>query len=229
VISALTQKLISKILSGYFSWRFRLRFGIFTGKVRADLHAVENCIVGKNLVLRGAISCHASTIRLGDSCALANTAEIGAENGAAIAIGVHASFGPRTVISASGGIVEVGDRTSFFSDCIISGVVRIGSDCLFAKNVTILSSTHEVYGTGTIRENDAAALLNPEHKRDKPVQIGDDCWLGSNTVILPGVSLGRGTVVGANAVVTKTFPDYSILAGVPARIVGSRLQEPDSP
>jgi acetyltransferase-like isoleucine patch superfamily enzyme len=48
-------------------------------------------------------------------------------------------------------------------------------------------------------------------------------------VILPGVLLGRGTVVGANAVVTTTFPDYSILAGVPARIVGSRLQETDSP
>ena len=58
-----------------------------------------------------------------------------------------------------------------------------------------------------------------------PILISEDCWLGANSVVLPGVSLGKGTVVGANTVVTKSFPDYAILGGVPAQIIGSRLSK----
>lgn len=58
---------------------------------------------------------------------------------------------------------------------------------------------------------------------DSPVWVQDDCWLGANTVICPGVTIGKGSIVGANAVVTKDVPPYSVVAGVPARVVGTRL------
>jgi acetyltransferase-like isoleucine patch superfamily enzyme len=54
------------------------------------------------------------------------------------------------------------------------------------------------------------------------VEIGPDCWIGAGAVIIDGVHLGRGTVVGAGAVVTRSFEAGSVVAGVPARVIGMR-------
>jgi acetyltransferase-like isoleucine patch superfamily enzyme len=53
--------------------------------------------------------------------------------------------------------------------------------------------------------------------------VGDDCWIGCRVTIIAGVSIGRGSVIGANAVVTKDIPPYSIVAGVPAKCIGQRF------
>lgn len=66
------------------------------------------------------------------------------------------------------------------------------------------------------------ARLQPDYQCFELVVVGDDCWLGSNSVILPGVTLAKGTVVGANAVVNKDFPQNSIVAGTPAQVIGTR-------
>lgn len=153
----------------------------------------------------------------------AELAEISAEDGEII-LGNKVSICPRTIISTSHEAIQIGSGTTFFSDCIISGAVKIGEGCLFAKNVTILSSGHRIHGAGTIRENDAVARLQPDYRCCQPVVVVDDCWLGSNSVILPSVTLAKGTVVGANAVVTKDFPQYSKVAGTPARLIGTREQ-----
>ena len=58
---------------------------------------------------------------------------------------------------------------------------------------------------------------------DQDVALMGDNWVGSNAVILKGVTVGRGAVVASGAVVNKDVPDYSIVAGVPARVIGSRL------
>lgn len=58
-----------------------------------------------------------------------------------------------------------------------------------------------------------------------PVTIGDDVWLGVNVTVLPNVQIGRGAIVGANAVVTKDVPSYAIVAGVPAKILRFRFDE----
>ena len=58
---------------------------------------------------------------------------------------------------------------------------------------------------------------------DRPVRIDDDCWIGTNAVICPGVRVGKGAVIGANAVVTRDVPAYSVVAGAPARRIGDRL------
>lgn len=204
---------------------FRLRHGLLRGSIRADAASTVKCTFGAKPVVRGAILVRDSALIVGSDFSLAHSAEMGAGESGVIEIGDSVSVGPRSIISTSGGKVIVGSRTSFFSDCLISGDVTIGDDCLFAKNVTVLSGTHQIRGDGTIRENDSVWERSSDYRPFDPVSIGVDCWLGSNSVILPGVSLGRGTVVGANAVVTKSFSNYVILAGVPAKVIGSRLSE----
>lgn len=214
--------ILSKLQNFLFSLRFRANHSVWRGIVRADGISIKNCRFGNGFASRGSIAVFMSRVEFGEHCAVAKSAEIGAANGGEILVGRAVTFGPRTIVSTSGARISIGSKTSFFSDCIISGMVSIGDGCLFANNVTVLTGTHQIYGDGTIRENDAKFLGDKPNEQLNQVVIGDDCWLGANVVILPGVNLARGVVVGANSVVTKSFPEYSILGGVPAAIIGSR-------
>ena len=221
------KKLIRKI-SGKFninpsSLYFRVLYSLRTGTVQIDSVSICRSSVGEKPSIGGALLCQNSSIKLGDGVALARSSEISAENDAAINIGSKVSIGPNCIIYAASSQIIIGEGTTFFSDCLISGAISIGAGCLFSKNVTVLSSTHQIYGGSSIRENDAQFLKNARNPLNQHVHIGDDCWLGINTVILPGITLGKGTVVGANSVVTKSYPEYSILGGVPAKLIGSRL------
>lgn len=93
--------------------------------------------------------------------------------------------------------------------------IEIGDDVLFASNVYI---TDHYHGTLSAEEN-----LIPPAKRaiysKGPVVIGARCWLGQNVSIMPNVTLGEGCIVGANSVVTHSFPAYSVIAGCPAKLI----------
>lgn len=60
-----------------------------------------------------------------------------------------------------------------------------------------------------------------------PIEIGEDCWLGGNVVVLPGVTIGRGATVGAGSVVAKDVPEFCVVVGNPARVV--KKVEPKGP
>jgi len=86
-------------------------------------------------------------------------------------------------------------------------MVGVGENVHISHGVHIYVQNHRV---GNLREMDVV----------KPTFIGDDCWLGANVVVLPGVHLGSGTVVAAGAVVTKNFVEGNcLIGGVPARII----------
>jgi acetyltransferase-like isoleucine patch superfamily enzyme len=88
-----------------------------------------------------------------------------------------------------------------------SAPIYIGRGTKIAPNVGIITSNHDINNLDKNLEG-------------KPVQIGCNCWIGMNAVILPGVTLGNHTTVGAGSVVTRSFPDGNcIIAGVPARLV----------
>lgn len=215
-------KIIGKLARISTSLRFRMKHGLFFGTIRIDTASIGRTSWSSGIILRGAVAIDDASLEIGRSCSIAKGAEVGVAGKGTIVLHDGVSLGPRSIVSTTAGRIEIGRNTSFFSDGIVSGEVRIGADCLFANNVTVLTGTHEIHGEGSIRENDAAASRQPDYKPYRAVSIGADCWLGANSVILPGVTLGCGCVVGANAVVTKDFPDYSILAGVPARVIGSR-------
>jgi acetyltransferase-like isoleucine patch superfamily enzyme len=80
---------------------------------------------------------------------------------------------------------------------------------MFGPNVSILSATHQT-DVQSRRDGIEFAL---------PVSIGDDCWIGGNVSILPGVKIGNGCTIGAGSVVTKSIPAYSVAVGSPARVI----------
>ncbi|MFS2190414.1 DapH/DapD/GlmU-related protein [Mucilaginibacter sp. Mucisp84] len=90
--------------------------------------------------------------------------------------------------------------------------ITIGNDTAISANVTITDIIHPFENNGIIYKNQPLIV--------KEVVIGDNCLILNNSVILPGVFIGNGCVVGANSVVREgTYPDFSVLAGSPARIV----------
>ena len=123
------------------------------------------------------------------------------------------------------GTVRVGQGTSLQHRTQVHGDVYIGAGCVCAANLYLASTTHRFKDIPPlpIRWQDAADAALDRTDSSRPVVVEDDCWLGINVVVCPGVTLGRGTVVGANAVVTTSMPPYSVVAGVPARVVGQRL------
>lgn len=133
----------------------------------------------------------------------------------------------------SEGRITIGEGTTIQRRCSLNGTISIGRGCIFAPNVFISSGSHifAAWPEMPIREQEAKYAALAQHERpagfeDKPVEIGDDCWLGVNVAIMPGVTVGRGCIVGANAVVTKDLPPGSIAAGVPATIRSMRFALP---
>ena len=101
--------------------------------------------------------------------------------------------------------------------------IRIGNNTAIGPHVSIIGGDHRFDQIGRTINGFPLPEKLPENDRD--VEIGDDVWIGCNVTILKGVTIARGTVVAAGAVVVKSFPSYSILGGVPARVIGRRFTD----
>jgi acetyltransferase-like isoleucine patch superfamily enzyme len=121
--------------------------------------------------------------------------------------------------------VRIGARTTIQRRCSINGTTRVGADCIFAPDVFVSSGTHPFRHIPHLPIREQERRLGASGGSvDAPVWIQDDCWIGAHAVVAPGVTIGKGSVIGANSVVTRDVPPYSVVAGVPARIIGRRLE-----
>jgi acetyltransferase-like isoleucine patch superfamily enzyme len=112
-------------------------------------------------------------------------------------------------------LFTIGDHTRINRDCSLDarGPLRIGSNVSISPEVVIVTGLH--------------IPDDPGFKYDtRPVQIEDHVWIATRAVVLPGVTVGRGAVVAAGAVVTRDVPPLAVVAGVPARQVGTRRIAP---
>lgn len=139
-----------------------------------------------------------------------------------IHIGSGTMFGPQITLSAgmvpgqqmvSDPVISVGDRCLFGKGSAIVGHLQIvvGDDVWTGHHVYITDQNHGY--------SDLALPVSQQVMPEQPVSIGDGSWLGHGTVVLPGATIGRHVVIGANSVVRGDIPDYSVAAGVPARVV----------
>lgn len=157
----------------------------------------RNIVIGDNVRITGAISLknrENGRIEIGSSVLL--------EDGVRL-------------VSARDGVIRIGDDSALTREAnLVGGAdILIGRKCVLGPRVTINANDHATARDQFIRDQGFVHA---------PVILEDDCWTGANVVIVKGVTLARGTVVGANAVVTKSTEPYSIVAGVPARKIGQR-------
>jgi acetyltransferase-like isoleucine patch superfamily enzyme len=120
------------------------------------------------------------------------------------------------VIADDNAEVYLSERAYVGHRCLLYGHagIHIGRDALVANDVQLICGNH------TFARRDVPIRAQPTEER--PIVIEDDVWLGASTIVLGGVTIGRGSVVGAGAVVTHELPPYSIARGIPARVVGER-------
>ncbi|KAJ5385880.1 hypothetical protein N7509_008421 [Penicillium cosmopolitanum] len=123
--------------------------------------------------------------------------------------------------------------------------IIIGSNCFINWNLTVLDTSLVVIGD-RVQIGTGVGLLSAGHdtsilSRQKfvefghPIFIEDDCWIGANVIVLPGVRIGKGSTVGAGSIVTKNIPPYSVAMGAPCRVkktiqsVEEEEQDPNNP
>ena len=97
--------------------------------------------------------------------------------------------------------------------------IFIGNKVLFGPHVTIIGGDHRITDVGRFIYD----VLDKHPEDDQDVHIEDDVWIGTNTTLLKGVTVGRGAVVAAGALVTKDVPPYAIVGGVPAKVLKYRF------
>ena len=116
-----------------------------------------------------------------------------------------------------GSHIEVGKNFFANYNCTIIDVakVKIGDNCQMAPNVAIYTAGHPLH----------PVARNSMYEYGISVTIGDNVWIGGNTVIMPGVHIGSNTVIGGGSVVTKDIPDWSVAVGNPCRVIKKITEE----
>lgn len=187
----------------------RLFFGsasglVFVGKGTSIRYA-KYLNVGKDFIVEdyAEVNCMAyKKIMIGDRVTIGKFALVrptnsyGGSIGEGLKIGNNSSIGPYSYIGCS-------------------GMIEIGDNVMMSPRVSIYAENH-VFDRTDITIKDQGV------KREF-VKIEDDCWIAANSVILAGVTIGKGSIIAAGSVVTRDVPPFSIVAGVPATVIKSRI------
>ena len=136
-----------------------------------------------------------------------------------ISIGNNFIVHHRSYLYSYRGTLTIGDNVAVaYNTSLLSadnGFISIGNDVIIAQNVVLRSLNHTF--------TDPTVPIRYQGHEGGFISIEDDDWIGANSVILPNVTIGAHSIVGAGSVVTKDIPPYSVFAGVPAKLIKSRL------
>lgn len=160
-------------------------------------------------------------VKFGKGCRVAMSVRF--KGAASARFGDHCAIRDHAVFPHCRGKMVFGENVSIglFSVIDGSGGLTVGDDVRMGPNVIIYTHNHRFESTDV--------PLFRQGLDYAPVKIEDDVWLGARVTILPGVTIGRGSIIAAGAVVTKDVPPYAIMGGVPAKQIGSRKKDDASP
>lgn len=179
---------------------------------------------GLVLVGKGASIRYARYLNVGKDFIVEDYAEIncmahqGIIAGNRVTIGKYAVIRPVNIYGSEiGEGLKIGNNSSIgpFAYIGCSGLIEIGDNVIMSPRVSIYAENHLYHGLDE-------PIMKQGVKRAF-VKIEDNCWIAANSVILSGVTIGTGSVVAAGSVVNKDVPPYSVVAGVPAKIIKSRI------
>jgi acetyltransferase-like isoleucine patch superfamily enzyme len=137
---------------------------------------------------------------------------------------------------------KIGEGSVIFGGVIINGMVTMGKECSISNNSFLSGKRAGIFLGDYVMIAPNCVLVASSHgfkdieipminqsTQSDPIFIEDDVWIGANCTITSGVRIGRGCIVGAGSVVTKDVTPYTIVGGVPARVIGSRIVDSESP
>ena len=127
--------------------------------------------------------------------------------------GIKVNIQPRTTIARR---VEIGDYSGIGYRSFVQSNVKIGSHVMMGPEVLIYTQNHNFSRLDITMDKQGFS-------EEKQVIIEDDVWIGARVIILPGVKIGRGSVIGAGSVVSKSIPEYSVAVGNPCKVVKKRV------
>ncbi len=156
----------------------------------------SNINLGKNISIDTSAS--VNNVSIGDNTKIAGNVKIFGSVENQLVVGKSCYFGPNTIVEGFNAKVTIGDHVSF------------------AQNINLMS------GSGP-NASEKMQKVFPILKGE--VTLGDHTWIGASAVIMPNVTLGKYCVVAANSFVNKSFPDYSVIGGTPARLIRTLTQE----
>lgn len=174
----------------------------------------KGAIFGKALILRTP-----ANISIGNNVAIDDHSLVDGGTGpeCTMRIGDKVVISKGCVIQAKTGLLEIGDECDIGAHVILSSVGGI----MLAPNVLIAGNCYIGGGRYHLDSHETPIMYQGIYSRG-PVRIGEGTWIGASATILDGVSIGRGCVIGAGALVTKDIPDYAIAVGSPAKIIQQR-------
>ena len=118
----------------------------------------------------------------------------------------------------SGKNVRIGDNSGIGVNCRLSGKVTIGKDVMMGPSTVLYTRNHNFARTDI-------PMNRQGFMAEEPITIGDDVWIGAHVLIMPGVTVGQGSILAAGSIVTKDVPEYSVAGGNPAKVIRSRKND----
>ncbi len=117
--------------------------------------------------------------------------------------------------------IELGNSVYIGNNCVIQsahGYIKIGNHVMLGPGVNIHGGNHIINRVGMFMDQ-----VQKKFGEDPDLVIGNDVWIGSNAIILGGITIGDGCVIGAGTIVTKSIPPYSIVVGNPGKVIKKRF------
>lgn len=127
--------------------------------------------------------------------------------------GKNINIGRGAIISSR---LKIGNNSGIGDNCEMHGTICIGDNVLMAPEVVIYTRNHNFM-------DKSLTIIQSGVSEEQPVIIGNDVWIGRRVMIMPGVTVGDGAVIAAGGVVVKDVPPYSLVGGVPAKVIKNRI------
>jgi len=137
-----------------------------------------------------------------------------------VSLGDQVSIGRDVHLQTSHGCIDIGNGSSIQDACRLYGNIIVGRGCLFGPNIYASSGAHAFDAIPHLPINFQEVITSVI---GLPIIVEDDCWVGINAVLMPGITIGKGSVVGAGSVVLRDVPPYSVVAGAPAKFIRKRF------